>query len=209
MVSNADAGSDAMLSDSDLLTAEEMIRRRHRRILQLSRVYRDHYWSLMADLRKRYRDYLWTFGGSPFDADLNRQGKTDALESNRCAHSNCTKKAMPMTRFCHSHILSDSNQVLYKGCAHLTFKSGSAAPAVCAKPILRSATPSFCTYHLQRVEKSVARSLKKAGLSTNDSNRMAPMVHIIGAEFVQEILRKRRALKETTVNADKAEQDAK
>uniref|UniRef100_A0A7N0TS94 KAT8 regulatory NSL complex subunit 2 n=1 Tax=Kalanchoe fedtschenkoi TaxID=63787 RepID=A0A7N0TS94_KALFE len=199
MISNDDAGSDdAMLSKSELLTAEEIIRRRHRHIIQLSRVYRDHYWALMADLRRKYRDYLWTFGGSSFVADAEKNPKQ---EFNHCAHPNCRKKAIPTAIFCRSHILSDSNQVLYKACAHLTSKGGSKAPTICAKPLLRSATPSYCTNHLQRAEKSVARSLKKAGLSTNDSNRIAPMFHIIGAEFVHEILRK-RTLKESKSNTE-------
>lgn len=77
---------------------------------------------------------------------------------------------------------------------------------VCGKPILRSTTPSFCNYHLPRAKKSVARSLKQAGLSTNDSNRMAPLIHIIGAEFVHEILRKRRTIKQSKGNADKMEE---
>ncbi|KAL9675670.1 hypothetical protein QQ045_003874 [Rhodiola kirilowii] len=198
--------SDAVLSNSEFLTAEETVRRRHRHVLQLSRVYRDHYWALMAELRRKYRDYLWNYGGSPFvggdrlEVSDFRKRKVDGPEINRCAQYSCKQKAMPMTRFCHLHILSDSKQMLYKGCKHVASKSGSTAH-VCAKPILRSVTPSFCTYHLQRAEKAVAKSLKKAGLSTNESNRMAPVIHIIGAECVHEILKKRRALKEARVNA--------
>ncbi|CAM8925737.1 unnamed protein product [Rhodiola kirilowii] len=207
--------TDVMLSKSEHLTAEEVIRRRHRRIMQLNRVYRDHYWTLMAELRRKYRDYMWNFG-SPYiggdgkleDSNLgfrNGKGKVDAVEFIRCAHTNCSKKPMAMTKFCHAHILSDPKQVLYKGCTYITSKSGSAVQTVCAKPILRSTTPSFCNYHLPRAKKSVSKSLKKAGLSTNDSNNMASVIHIISAEFVHAILRKRRSVKESTVNAQKME----
>ncbi|MCL7049587.1 hypothetical protein MKW94_024726 [Papaver nudicaule] len=57
---------DTILSKSEYLTREEVIRRRLRRVKQMERLYKDHYWSLMEELRVKYREYYWEFGISPF-----------------------------------------------------------------------------------------------------------------------------------------------
>ncbi|KAL9660471.1 hypothetical protein QQ045_022687 [Rhodiola kirilowii] len=139
-----------MLSKSEYLTAEEVIRRRHRRIMQLNRVYRDHYWKMMAELRRKYRDYMWNFG-SPYiggDGKLegsnlgfrNGKGKVDAVEFIRCAHTNCSKKPMAMTKFCHAHILSDPKQVLYLYHFQKCIRS--------ANCMCRTNTEIYCTFLL-------------------------------------------------------------
>lgn len=68
---------------------------------------------------------MWKNGVSPFVSDSEGLGNTEGHgrhQNLRCAHSACKQKAMPMTTFCHSHILSDPKQVLYKACAHVTPK---------------------------------------------------------------------------------------
>lgn len=41
------------------------------------------------------------------------------LSNNRCAVQGCKMKAMPLTQYCHMHILRDEKQVLYKGCTYV------------------------------------------------------------------------------------------
>ncbi|XP_047170814.1 uncharacterized protein LOC124839125 [Vigna umbellata] len=120
------ADADAALSKSRFLTREEVLRRRLRRVKQLGRCYRAHYWALMEELRSKYRDYSWTYGKSPFkeghnETDIDHQnGGVPALGGGhdivRCRFSGCKTKAMALTTYCHSHILSDSKQRLYHGC---------------------------------------------------------------------------------------------
>lgn len=138
------ADQDLALANSLFLTREEVLRRRLRRVKQLARCYRAHYWAFMEELKVKYKEYYWTYGKSPFIEDhKNNQAKptegTTASAENvsgcngnekiivgsnggvghdvvRCAFSGCKSKAMALTRYCHNHILSDSKQKLYRGC---------------------------------------------------------------------------------------------
>jgi len=115
---------DAALSKSRVLTREEVLRRRLRRVRQLGRCYRAHYWALMEELRSKYRDYCWTYGKSPFKEDHddnNNNNDQNGVVSGgddivRCRFSGCKTKAMALTNYCHAHILGDSKQKLYQGC---------------------------------------------------------------------------------------------
>ena len=142
----SDATADVVLANSKYLTRQEVIRRRSRRVKQLSKCYRAHYWSLMQELKIRYREYYWKYGRSAFQEDDKREGEGvegtgENLNSNgklglgfgagengfdvkRCAVSGCKSKAMALTRFCHPHILSDSKQKLYKGCSFVIKRFG-------------------------------------------------------------------------------------
>lgn len=130
------ADEDQILANSTVLTRREVITRRLRRVRQLARCYKSHYWALMNDLRSKYRDYYWTYGKSPFkDDEENPNGvvlgdRVNGTDNGvvvgddfvRCAFSGCKSKAMALTRFCHTHILSDSKQKLYRGCTTVAKK---------------------------------------------------------------------------------------
>ncbi|CAL5394756.1 unnamed protein product [Camellia sinensis] len=77
-----DFDSDSALSRSQFLTRPEVLKRRSRRLKQLSKIYRDYYWSLIEDLKLKYRDYYWNYGKSPFLED------EDILHSLNHNHSN-------------------------------------------------------------------------------------------------------------------------
>ncbi|KAI8005619.1 hypothetical protein LOK49_LG07G02619 [Camellia lanceoleosa] len=77
-----DSDSNLALSRSPLLTRPEVFKRRTRHLKQLSKIYKDHYWSLMEDLKLKYRDYYWDYGKSPFLKD------EDILHSLNRNHSN-------------------------------------------------------------------------------------------------------------------------
>uniref|UniRef100_A0A5B7BDB2 KAT8 regulatory NSL complex subunit 2 n=1 Tax=Davidia involucrata TaxID=16924 RepID=A0A5B7BDB2_DAVIN len=214
---------DSALSKSEFLTRQEVLKRRSRRLKQLARVYRDHYWSLTEELKLKHREYYWEYGKSPFqddedienldrknstlgtgeDANTNNNGSKLGLGmgviANRCVVNGCKLKAMALTRFCHSHILSDAQQKLYRGCNYVT-KSSPAGPIFCMKPILRSTVPSLCTLHLQKAEKHVTRALKKAGLNVTSTSKLAPKFHVIVAEFVRQIQTKRRSAQKEIVD---------
>ncbi|KAI4350396.1 hypothetical protein L6164_004855 [Bauhinia variegata] len=141
---------DLALANSQFLSRQELIGRRHRRARQLSRCCRSHYWALMEELKSKYRDYYWTYGKSPFKEDhKNNEAKytegtsspgenvysnngnekvivgSDGGNGNgiiRCAFSGCKLKSMALTRYCHNHILSDSKQKLYRGCTAVAKK---------------------------------------------------------------------------------------
>ncbi|GMY32362.1 INO80 complex subunit D-like [Fagus crenata] len=164
------------LSRASHLTRQELLRRRSHHLKQLSKCYRAHYWALMDQLKLQYKHYYWKFGVSPFQQDAaesnERDIQTQAANSEACDNNNnnynnqrcvfvaCKQKAMPLTSFCHLHILSDSKQKLYKPCTYVTRSVG---PLTCGKPILRSTVPSLCSNHFQKAQKHVTRTLKQAG----------------------------------------------
>ncbi|XP_074307345.1 uncharacterized protein LOC141642435 [Silene latifolia] len=63
----------SQLSTSSHLTRQELLRRRLIRTRKLSRVYRDHFWTLMDHLRAQYRQYYWNYGVSPLCFDTNTE----------------------------------------------------------------------------------------------------------------------------------------
>lgn len=125
---------DAALAKSEWLSRREVLERRSRRAKQLARVYRQHYWGIMEDLKSKHRDYYWTYGKSPFkDDEDNANAKQEQLglglgsnngngvagggdETWKCTTFGCKSKAMALTKFCHTHILSDHTQQLYTNC---------------------------------------------------------------------------------------------
>lgn len=134
---------DVALSNSDFLTKTELLNRRARRVKQLARIYRHHYWALMEELKSKYREYYLEYGKSPFiEADQNEKinlncgdcsaviadnvnnrslggngGNSNSEVASRCGVRRCKAKALALTRFCHMHILSDAKQKLYKDCS--------------------------------------------------------------------------------------------
>ncbi|XP_010557061.1 PREDICTED: INO80 complex subunit D-like [Tarenaya hassleriana] len=71
---------DQILARSSHLTRTELLRRRSHHLKQLSKVYRDHYWALMEDLKAQYREYYWRFGVSPFKDEQNNKRPRMELE---------------------------------------------------------------------------------------------------------------------------------
>ncbi|CAA2934638.1 Hypothetical predicted protein [Olea europaea subsp. europaea] len=220
---------DLILSKSEYLTRHEVLKRRARRTKQLVRIYRDHYWALMEELKLKYREYCWEYGKSPFQEDeenekinsnlgdgtriiqenfngIGSKNGNSGVNSgnnivNRCGVHGCKAKAMALTKFCHMHILSDSKQKLYKAC-NFSIKSSPTGPILCGKPILRSTIPSYCPLHFQKAEKHVARALKKAGLNVSSTSKFAPKFHVVVAEFVRQIQSKRSTQKVTLGSAE-------
>ncbi|GMH18237.1 hypothetical protein Nepgr_020078 [Nepenthes gracilis] len=120
---------DLFLSKSSHLTRQELLRRRLHHLKQLSRVYRDHYWALMEELRAQYREYYWKFGVSPYKDEEEREigerevnvegsGETDnnnfnnvdeALQGLQLRYLKCTSRAYNLweanTGFCSSFSL--------------------------------------------------------------------------------------------------------
>ncbi|XP_057489904.1 uncharacterized protein LOC130775895 [Actinidia eriantha] len=179
---------DAYLSNSSHLAREEVLRRRSHNLKQLARVYRNHYWSMMEDIKAKCRDYVWKYGLSPYMEDDERRIQREEVNP-LCAFYGCKLKAMALTRFCHLHILSDLKQVMYKPCEYV-IKSAQAGPITCGRPILRARAPAFCNVHLQKAN----RAQKKAGLHISSSSKLAPKFHVILAEYVHQIQAKRRAV---------------
>ncbi|KAB2008930.1 hypothetical protein ES319_D10G133600v1 [Gossypium barbadense] len=185
---------DLALSKSDYLSRQEVLRRRSRRVKQLARLYKAHYWSLMEELKRKHKEYYWLYGKSPFKEDEKKNGEQND-ENNKlglgfqlkCQISDCKDKAMALTRFCHKHILKDTNQMLYRGC-NFPIKSGQ----LCKKPILRSINPPHCPVHAQAAEKHLQRALKRAGLNVSSPSKLAPKLHVVVAEYVRQIQSKRR-----------------
>ncbi|GFP90077.1 ino80 complex subunit d [Phtheirospermum japonicum] len=211
---------DAALSRSEFLTRSEILNRRARRVKQLSRIYRDHYWALMEELKLKFREYYWEYGKSPFVEDEegekinSNRGDYAAVPaenvgngnlgvngpsvggkvSGRCEVHGCKAKAMALTRFCHMHIMSDGKQKLYMGCT-FSIKSSTTGPILCGRPLLKSTVPTYCSMHFQKAEKHMVRALKKVGLNVSSTNKLAPKFHVIVAEYVRQIQNKRRAAK--------------
>ncbi|XP_021289923.1 INO80 complex subunit D-like [Herrania umbratica] len=191
---------DSALSKSEFLSRPEVLRRRSRRVKQLARLYKAHYWNLMEELKRKHKEYYWLYGKSPFKEDEKKSSEENdgnklGLGSElKCQISDCKEKAMALTRFCHKHILNDSKQMLYRGC-NFPIKSGQ----ICKKPVLRSINPPHCPVHAQAAEKYLARALKRAGLNFSSPSKLAPKLHIVVAEYVRQIQTKRRAAQRKAV----------
>ncbi|KAH0657952.1 hypothetical protein KY290_027524 [Solanum tuberosum] len=84
----------------------------------------------MEEVKLKNREYCWMFGMSAFQEDDDKSNKDgtlgtgendrNAVISNTYGVHGCKSKAMvplPLTRFCHVHMLSDSKQKLYKACS--------------------------------------------------------------------------------------------
>lgn len=193
------------------LSRAEVLRRRSRWLRRLRRVYSDHYWCLMEELKERHRDLCWRFGHGLFSEDRNEDDEAaggrggnnnfniNNEESNenmmRCRASGCKAKAMALTRFCLGHILSDPKQVLYKPCSY-QIKSSPTGPVICMKPIVRSVVPSLCPLHIEKAEKTLRTALRKAGCpNATTTNKIAPKCNVLVAETIRQIQSKRRAAK--------------
>ncbi|XP_057546892.1 uncharacterized protein LOC130825599 [Amaranthus tricolor] len=81
--------NDDVLSTSSHLTRQELLRRRLQRIRRLSKVYRDHYWALMEDLRVHYREYYWKYGVSPCKVEDERESGGADREFGGCNVEGC------------------------------------------------------------------------------------------------------------------------
>ena len=55
---------DRVLKESHVLTSEEVIQRRTRRLEQLMKVYRAQYWGLLEEMRSKYRRFYLRHGKS-------------------------------------------------------------------------------------------------------------------------------------------------
>ncbi|KAJ0836517.1 putative DNA-binding domain, KAT8 regulatory NSL complex subunit 2 [Helianthus annuus] len=192
MGSAAEVDEDVVLP---VLGREEVVKRRCRRLKQLGRVYKDHYWCMMDELKRKYRRYYWSYGKSPVtetnDDDNDVDDGNFELEFSWCAIRGCKNKAMALTKFCHAHILSDSKQTLYMRCNYVV-QSLQAGPIICGKTVLKCTVPPLCPNHYQKAEKHVTRALKKAGLNVSSTNKVAPKFHILIAESVRQIQISRR-----------------
>eukprot|EP00268_Persea_americana_P022246 TRINITY_DN22144_c0_g3_i2.p1 TRINITY_DN22144_c0_g3~~TRINITY_DN22144_c0_g3_i2.p1 ORF type:complete len:210 (-),score=42.94 TRINITY_DN22144_c0_g3_i2:196-825(-) len=123
---------DTTLHRSEFLTREEVLRRRSRRVKQLAKYYRTQYWALMEEVRVKHLEYYWKYGKSPFQEEEGEEvggersrelgfGESGCNETSlrMCSFSGCESKAMALTSYCHSHILCDSKQKLYKPCSYV------------------------------------------------------------------------------------------
>lgn len=98
-----------------LVPQEQLIRRRLRRMKALHALYRDQYWRLLEDLRRRH--YRFTLrnghGGRKEEAAAEAQERDRAGLPATCSCEDCDAKPMPLSHYCFAHILLDPKQVLY------------------------------------------------------------------------------------------------
>ena len=119
--------SPEMEATAEALTREEVLRRRRRRAVRLLAIYRRIYWAMMEEVRARHRQYVWELGRSPLEAEQPpsalgaeaKPGPAAVPRRKKCGFTGCKVRAMAMAKFCHSHILCDCTQALYKGCGQI------------------------------------------------------------------------------------------
>ncbi|XP_073116443.1 uncharacterized protein [Elaeis guineensis] len=216
---------DEVLRNAGALSREEVLRRRSRRVRQLESLYRRQYWALVEEVRVRHRDYYWEFGVSPVEEESRGRGSDEGgvgwglgfregesynnggVERKRCAFSGCKSKAMPLTRYCHSHILSDTKQTLYKPCSYV-IRSPQHGQVFCGKPVLKAAMPSLCHVHYQKIQRNMSQAFKKAGLHASCSSRPAPKFNVLIAECVRQIQARRRETLDATTDNIAQEENA-
>ncbi|KAL9248290.1 hypothetical protein vseg_021630 [Gypsophila vaccaria] len=213
------------LDSVESLTRQELMSRRATRLSRLAKRYRRYYWLLTEDVRRKHRDFVWKFGnnnsrenddvafrqnGVVFADHVNNNCDDGSSNGklglglglgdggyNRCFSPNCRFKAMALTNYCLSHILSDSKQVLYTGCQypHKLIVNSIDGPLRCMTPVLRSTVPPLCSYHLKIYEQQIRRDLKKCGASAAASNKLASKFHLVLTEYVRLIQTRRRAMR--------------
>ncbi|XP_057870526.2 uncharacterized protein LOC131077111 isoform X2 [Cryptomeria japonica] len=133
------AKEDAILQNADALTVEEVVRRRARRMRQLARLYKRHYWALMEELKSKYREFYMKNGRSGLKEEAEEEDKEEkdfvdrnggatgsmhsrsenGVEPMKCCFQGCKSKPMALCSFCYNHILSDARQQLYKPCSYV------------------------------------------------------------------------------------------
>ncbi|XP_062180587.1 uncharacterized protein LOC133884988 [Phragmites australis] len=199
-----DPPSPEMEATAEALTREEVLRRRLRRAARLAGVYRRLYWAMAEEVRARHRQYVWDLGRSPLEAKeppppasafpgAGEAPRPAAVpRRKKCGFTGCKVRAMAMTRFCHSHILSDPNQALYKPCAYVIKSGVQTGQVTCGRPIIKSAAPSLCNIHMQRSQKNIAQAYRKVGFSPPSTGKITPRFSVLVAECVRQIQDKRR-----------------
>uniref|UniRef100_A0A7I4BR11 KAT8 regulatory NSL complex subunit 2 n=1 Tax=Physcomitrium patens TaxID=3218 RepID=A0A7I4BR11_PHYPA len=206
------------LHHAHVLTREQLVHRRARRLRHLLRMYRHQYWGLLEELRSKYRRFYLRTGksgwrGREVDGDPNptpapgemkqpNAPETPGTEISRCGAQGCDAKPLLLSRYCYTHILQEPRQRLYKPCS-FTVRRGSeknGSGILCQKPVLQAVSPPLCPTHFQQTQKQAARSLRKAGimLPLGYFPKSAPKLHHFVAEYVRVIQSKRRtALRNT------------
>lgn len=144
--------------------------------------------------------------GVEMGEDVGGEEMTTTMMMRRCEVTGCKGKAMALTRYCHTHILSDSKQSLYKSCTYC-IKSTQTGPLLCCKPVLRSTVPLLCPTHMPVAEKHLIRVLKRAGLNISSTKKLAPKFHVVVAEYVRQIQTKRRAARKATIAKDRIDEE--
>ncbi|XP_054790058.1 uncharacterized protein LOC129295544 isoform X2 [Prosopis cineraria] len=202
------AEQDSVLANSQYLTREEVLRRRLRRIKQLARFYRDHYWALMEELKVKYKEYYWTYGMSPFVEDhKNNQAKHSegvAASGENVSCSNGNEKAIVASN---GGVGQDVVRCAFSGCKSkaMALTSLPTGPSRCNKPVLRSTVPLACSSHYQLGERCLIRAVRRAGYAIPTHRKPSPKLHVVIAEFVHQIQEKRKAALKVTVPKAEAE----
>ncbi|XP_066363703.1 uncharacterized protein [Miscanthus floridulus] len=204
-IAPGDPPSPEMETTAEALTREEVLRRRRRRAARLAGVYRRLYWAMAEEVRARHRQYVWDLARSPLEAEqppappggpIPAAGEpprpAPVPRRKKCGFTGCKVRAMATTRFCHSHILSDPKQLLYKPCAYITKSGLQGGLVTCGRPIIKSAAPSLCNIHLQRCQKSIAQAYRKVGFNPPLTGKVTPKFSVLVAECVRQIQDKRR-----------------
>ncbi|KAE8772164.1 INO80 complex subunit D-like [Hordeum vulgare] len=177
----------------EALTLEEVLRRRRRRAARLLAAYRRLYWAMAEEVRSLHRQYVWELGCSPLEAEQPLSGPAAAPKRKKCGVTGCKVRAMAMAKYCHYHILSDPDQVLYKGCGHMMIKSGAQAGKNTHNvPILKASVPSLCNVHLQRSQRNISQAYKTVGFHPPPTGQISPNFSVLVAECVRKIQAQRR-----------------
>ncbi|KAG9133542.1 hypothetical protein Leryth_019449 [Lithospermum erythrorhizon] len=62
-----------LVSGSEHLTRTDVLKRRMHFVKKLKKIYCDHYWLLMEDVKSKFREYYWDYGESPFvEEEVNK-----------------------------------------------------------------------------------------------------------------------------------------
>ncbi|VAI41242.1 unnamed protein product [Triticum turgidum subsp. durum] len=199
--------SPEMEATAEALTREEVLRRRRRRAARLLAAYRRLYWAMAEEVRARHRQYVWELGCSPLEAEQPLPATASEAKPapaavprrKKCGITGCKVRAMAMAKYCHYHILSDPNQVLYKGCGHIMVKSGAQiGKSTHNTPILKASVPSLCNVHLQRSQKNISQAYKIVGFNPPPTGQISPDFSVLVAECVRQIQATRRESRSAT-----------
>ena len=106
-------GDDA--DDDGNTTQRALVERRLKRMRELRSMYRDQYWRLLEELRKKHRRFELRrgHGGSRDAAEEAEAARALEGTTSVCQEPSCEARSMPCVSYCFAHVALDETQKLY------------------------------------------------------------------------------------------------
>lgn len=119
------------------VSQEELVRRRLGRMKELQTLYKEQYWRLLEELRKKHWRFYVCNGHSGRKEDaaaLAQEREKEGLPA-ACCVEECKMRPVPLSHYCLAHIIQDPRQVLY-------MDGGEDGPVLCTEDLPLPTNPN-------------------------------------------------------------------